>query len=176
VQRIADVDKAKAPEQKGIEADDVRGKYKTAGEIVNKAMQSLIDSIKTGASVKALCEKGDQFIVTECEKKYKDKKDLKKGIAFPTCLSINNCILSLFAIQECSRLRVESWRCCEYWWIHCLLGSHIGRWWKADNKVKRRKADVILAAHQASQAALRLLKNGKGNYDITEAIQKIAES
>jgi methionine aminopeptidase len=47
---------------------------------------------------------------------------------------------------------------------------------KADNKVKGRKADVILAAHQASQAALRLLKNGKGNCDVTEAIQKIAES
>jgi methionine aminopeptidase len=105
---MADADKAGALEQKGIEADDVRGKYKTAGEIVNKAMQSLIDSIKTGASVKALCENGDQFIVTECEKKYKDKKDLKKGIAFPTSLFINNCILSLFAIQECSRLRVES--------------------------------------------------------------------
>jgi methionine aminopeptidase len=42
--------------------------------------------------------------------------------------------------------------------------------------VKGRKADVILAAHQASQAALRLLKNEKGNYDVTEAIQKIAES
>ncbi len=75
-----------------IEADDVRGKYKTAGEIINKAMQSLIDSIKAGASVKALCEKGDKFIVNECEKKYKDEKDLKKGIAFSTCLSINICI------------------------------------------------------------------------------------
>jgi methionine aminopeptidase len=80
---MADTDKAKAPEQKGIEADDVRGKYKTAGEIVNKAMQSLIDSIKADASVKALCEKGDKFIVNECEKKYKDKKDLKKELPFP---------------------------------------------------------------------------------------------
>jgi hypothetical protein len=50
-QRMADTDKAGAPEQNGIEADDVRAKNKTAGEIDNKAMQSPIDSIKAGASV-----------------------------------------------------------------------------------------------------------------------------
>jgi hypothetical protein len=37
-------------EQMDIEADDVRGEYKTAREIDNKAMQSLIDSIKAGES------------------------------------------------------------------------------------------------------------------------------
>lgn len=33
---------------------------------------------------------------------------------------------------------------------------------KPDNKVKGRRADVILAAYYSSQAALRLLKNDKG--------------
>lgn len=45
----------------------------------------------------------------------------------------------------------------------------------ADNKVKGRKADVILAAYNASQAAIRLLKNGGGNYAVTEAVQKVSE-
>lgn len=46
----------------------------------------------------------------------------------------------------------------------------------AEKKVTGRKADVILAAYNASQIALRLLKSGKGNYAVTESIQKIAES
>lgn len=46
----------------------------------------------------------------------------------------------------------------------------------SDKKVTGRKADVILAAHYASQAALRLLKNGNQTYAVTDAVQKVAES
>lgn len=46
----------------------------------------------------------------------------------------------------------------------------------SENKVTGRKADVILAAHYASQAALRLLKPGNETYTITDAVQKVAES
>jgi len=38
-----------------------------------------------------------------------------------------------------------------------------------------RKADVILAAQYAADAALKLLKIGRKNYEITEAIQKVAD-
>lgn len=46
----------------------------------------------------------------------------------------------------------------------------------SENKVTGRRADVILAAHYASQAALRLLKPGNDTYAITEAVQKVADS
>lgn len=46
----------------------------------------------------------------------------------------------------------------------------------AENKAKGRRADVILAAYHASQAALRLLKHGEGNYSITTAVQKVTEA
>lgn len=46
----------------------------------------------------------------------------------------------------------------------------------AGKKITGRKADVILAAHTASQAALRLMKIGNETYTITDAIQKVAES
>lgn len=45
---------------------------------------------------------------------------------------------------------------------------------KPENKAKGRAADVVLAAYHASQAALRLLKDGTSNYAVTEAVQKIA--
>lgn len=46
----------------------------------------------------------------------------------------------------------------------------------AENKVKGRKADVILAAHYASELALRLVKPGNENTAVTEAVTKAAES
>ena len=45
-----------------------------------------------------------------------------------------------------------------------------------DKKVKGRKADAILAAHLASEVALRLVKPGNENYNVTENIQKVAEA
>ena len=45
-----------------------------------------------------------------------------------------------------------------------------------ENKVKGRKADVILAAHWAAEAALRLVKPGNTNYAVTDSIQAVAES
>lgn len=35
-------------------------------------------------------------------------------------------------------------------------------------------ADVFLAAHACSEAAIRLIKPGKTNWEVTEAISKIA--
>lgn len=46
----------------------------------------------------------------------------------------------------------------------------------SENKVTGRKADAILAAHYASQAALRLLKPGNETYTVTDTVQKVAES
>lgn len=46
----------------------------------------------------------------------------------------------------------------------------------SENKVTGRRADVILAAHFASQAALRLLKPGNDTYAITNAVQRVAGS
>ena len=45
-----------------------------------------------GASVVQLCELGDNRIHEETAKVFKQKKNMKKGLAFPTCISVNNCI------------------------------------------------------------------------------------
>lgn len=46
----------------------------------------------------------------------------------------------------------------------------------SENKVTGKKADVILAAHHASEAALRLLKPGNESYVVTDAVQKLSEA
>lgn len=55
-------------------------------------LKQLIDKCKVGESVRSICECGDQLLNEETGKVYKKEKELKKGIAFPTCVSVNNCI------------------------------------------------------------------------------------
>uniref|UniRef100_A0A182SZW7 Peptidase_M24 domain-containing protein n=1 Tax=Anopheles maculatus TaxID=74869 RepID=A0A182SZW7_9DIPT len=105
---------------------------------------------------------------------------MKKGVAFPTCLSVNNCICHFsparndpdYLLKENDVVKVD-------------LGAHIDGFIAVtahtivvgatpENKCKGRAADVVLAAYHASQAALRLLKEGTGNYAVTDAVQKIA--
>ncbi|RXN26898.1 proliferation-associated 2G4 [Labeo rohita] len=74
-------------------ADDlVVTKYKMGADIANQALKVLIEAAKPGVSVLSLCEKGDAFVTAETGKVFKKEKEIKKGIAFPTCVSVNNCV------------------------------------------------------------------------------------
>ena len=46
----------------------------------------------------------------------------------------------------------------------------------ADSPVTGKKADAMLAAHLASEAALRLVKPGNESYEVTETVAKIGEA
>merc|ERR1712055_1170923 len=74
-------------------ADDlVVTKYKMAAEIVNKVLKELVEQCKPDASVRELCIVGDTKLAEETSKAFKKDKKVMKGIAFPTCLSVNNVI------------------------------------------------------------------------------------
>ncbi|KAG5680704.1 hypothetical protein PVAND_010195 [Polypedilum vanderplanki] len=169
-------------QEQTIADEQVVKKYKEAGEIVNRVLRQLIELIKPGASVKAICEKGDRFLTTETGNKYPNDKEMKKGIAFPTCMSVNNCICHFSPSKNDPDLILK-----EDDVVKIDLGAHIDGFIAVaahtvvvgaslEKKVKGRRADVILAAYNAAQATLRLVKDGKGNYGVTEAVQKIAES
>uniref|UniRef100_T1E220 Putative metallopeptidase n=1 Tax=Psorophora albipes TaxID=869069 RepID=T1E220_9DIPT len=174
-------DKQQPQEEENTIADNtVVQKYKTAGAIVNKTLQSLIQSCKVGASAKALCQKGDHMMDNETGKKYKNEPDMKKGIAFPTCLSVNNCICHFSPSKNDPDYLLKAGDV-----VKIDLGAHIDGFIAvaahtivvgatAENKCKGRAADVVLAAYHSSQAALRLLKDGTSNYAVTDAVQKIS--
>lgn len=44
------------------------------------------------ASVRGICVEGDKMLMEECNKVFKKEKTMKKGLAFPVCVSVNNCI------------------------------------------------------------------------------------
>lgn len=55
-------------------------------------LKQVVDKCQPDASVIEICEFGDAQLNEETGKVFKKEKDVKKGIAFPTCLSINNCV------------------------------------------------------------------------------------
>ena len=104
------------------------------------------------------------------------------GIAFPTCISVNNVICHytpLLSEPDTSLADGDL--------IKLDLGAHIDGFiavvahtWvlgaTAEAPVTGRKADVMMAAHLASEAALRLVKPGMENTEVTETISKIGEA
>ncbi|NWW05530.1 PA2G4 protein, partial [Oreocharis arfaki] len=55
-------------------------------------LRAVVEAANPGASVLCLCEKGDSMIMEETGKIFKKEKEMKKGIAFPTSISVNNCV------------------------------------------------------------------------------------
>jgi methionine aminopeptidase len=66
-------------------------KYNICAKICGTIMKELVENIrnKTILNVLELCKYGNNRIIEECNKIY--KKETIKGIAFPTCISLNNC-------------------------------------------------------------------------------------
>jgi len=170
----------KDDQEKTIAEDLVVTKYKMSAEITQKALKAVVDALKIGASTRAACILGDKVIVEETGKQFKKEKDLKKGIAFPTCISINNCICHFsplnsepdYILKEADVCKIDMGTHIDGF-IAVVAHTHLV---EPKEKVTGRKADVILAAYYASEAALRLVKPGNESDKITDAVQKIAES
>jgi len=157
-------------------------KYKTASIIVNKALKTIIPACVDGASIRKICEDGEKYILEEVSKRYRKDKDMKKGIAFPVALSVNNCINHFSPIPS-----DDDQQLCTGDLVKIDFGVHIDGFISVvahsivvgadnkENKVTGRAADAILAAHYASEAALGFFKPETENYQITEAIGKIVE-
>jgi curved DNA binding protein len=111
-------------------------------------------------------------------KKVYSKKKTEKGIAFPTCVSANE------ICGHYSPLKTEPTTLKAGDVVKIDLGVHIDGFISlvahtiivpdgSNTPVTGKKADVILAAHNAIEAALRTLRPGKKNNDVTELINKI---
>merc|ERR1712055_144108 len=164
-------------------ADDlVVTKYKMAAEIVNKVLKELVESCKATASVRELCILGDKRLAEETSKAFKKDKKLTKGVAFPTCISVNNCICHFSPLtSEPDVILADDDM------VKIDMGAHIDGFIavvahtvvvgaSVDKPVIGCKADALMAAHLASEAALRLVKPGNETYEVTETESKIGEA
>eukprot|EP00928_Gymnodinium_smaydae_P074339 TRINITY_DN573_c0_g1_i1.p1 TRINITY_DN573_c0_g1~~TRINITY_DN573_c0_g1_i1.p1 ORF type:complete len:408 (-),score=150.78 TRINITY_DN573_c0_g1_i1:95-1240(-) len=159
---------------------DVTTKYRTCGEIVNKALEKVIAGCVEGADIVALCEMGDNFMLEETgklyNKKQKDGRKMEKGIAFPTCISVNDLLGHFSPLKGESKLlqkgditKVD---------LACHIDGYIAAAAHTivigDDKAEGKKADVVHAAWNAAEAALRLVQPGNKNTQVTEAFAKCA--
>mmetsp|Transcript_65102 Transcript_65102/g.143772 ORF Transcript_65102/g.143772 Transcript_65102/m.143772 type:complete len:385 (-) Transcript_65102:139-1293(-) len=162
-----------------LSSPDVTTKYKTAAEIVNKALAAVVEACKNEADISTLCEMGDKILEDETgklyNKKVKDKK-IEKGVAFPTCISVNE------LLGHYSPLKGESRKLKEGDVVKVDLACHIDGFIAAaahtlvvgGATVEDKRADVISAAWNGAEAALRLVQVGNKNTAVTEAFAKIA--
>jgi curved DNA binding protein len=143
-------------------------------------LAKVIKKTAVGSKIVDLCAYGDSQIYEELGKVY-SKKQMFKGLAFPTCVSINEiCAYNspmpedTTTVKEGDLVKIE-------------LGAHVDGYpgfvahtfvvqSNAKEPVVGKKADVILAAYKATQAALRLIKPGCFNTQVTEIIQKVSDS
>lgn len=164
-----------------IEEPAILDKYKAAAQIANDALLKVISLCVPGADIYTVCQEGDKFMEEGLRKVFNNKKSkkLERGIAFPTCISVNHIMGHYSPMQD------ESTKLEEGDVAKIDLGCHLDGFVaqaahtivvSADpnSKVSGRKAEVILAAYNAFRAAQRLIKEMGTNTKVTEAIAKVA--
>ncbi|KAK0450236.1 proliferation-associated protein 1 [Armillaria borealis] len=162
-------------------------KYKTAADIVHQVMKKLIELSVEGAKTIDLCIEGDKLIEQGTGAVYnKAVKGAKvpKGLAFPTCISVNNCVAHfspLASDPQSEQVLAKD----DVVKIH--VGAHIDGFasisaetivvgTSPENPVTGRRADVIKAAWHAAEIAMRTVKVGNKNWAVTEAVASAAST
>lgn len=165
-----------------IANDLVVTKYKIAAEVVNKALKAVVDKAAEDVVLMELCELGDSIIIGETNSVFKKEKDMRRGVAFPTCISINNCICHNSPLKSDPQIKLKKGDL-----IKIDMGAHIDGYIAVvahsliigatvENPITGPAADVMNAAHQAASVALRLVVPGGENEAVTDAVQKVTES
>ncbi|KAF5828289.1 peptidase M24, structural domain-containing protein [Dunaliella salina] len=157
---------------------DVVTKYKAAADICNKAIAKVLAACQEGAKVVDLCQLGDNTITEEVKGIFAKKK-LEKGVAFPTCVSVNHVVGHYSPhIEDTTTLNANDV-------VKIDIGVHIDGFTSvqaqtqvvqpAQEPVKGRAADAIQAARTAFDAALRLMRPGHKISEVAKHLNKIAE-
>lgn len=160
---------------------DVVTKYRTAADLTNVALQTVIESCVPGADIATLCKAGDALIDQKVDKLYTKREKgekIRKGVAFPTCITVNE------LVDNYSPLLSESKTLKEGDLVKIHLGTHIDGYTAVaahtvvigEPEVRGRKADVIRAAWAASEAALRSIVVGGKSTAVVNVMKSCVES
>jgi len=158
-----------------VECPAILEKYKAAADITNAALAQASELCKKDADVYQVCQLVDAEMEAKLQKVYNSKKTkkLERGIAFPTCVSINN------VVGHFSPLADESVAIKEGDMVKIIAGCHIDGFASIAattlvvGAATPRQADALLAAHHAMLAAERTIKEGATNHEVTEVMNKV---
>lgn len=158
--------------------DMVIDKFKTAGEIASRALQLVVSRCKPDVLINELCTAADEYIEQQTGQIFnKSKTPISKGIAFPTCISVNN------IVGHYSPLNSDKTKLCMNDCVKIDLAVHVDGYIANtattvivnDNSVVDGKlADVLSACYYAADATYRSLRPGNTNTQVTNIITGIA--
>ena len=159
-------------------------KYKMASEIVQKTLEGVISQCVADKKVSEICAFGNLVVEAQCKNIFKGKK-IEKGLAFPTCVSVNECVCHNSPIPE------ESGTLKDGDVVKIDIGAHVDGYiavvahthivgklkTEGDSEpITGKLADVLVAADVAAKIALNTIKVGSTNTEVTNAIAKVAEN
>lgn len=153
-------------------------KYKTAGKIVSYVLEQIIDKIHSGTKIYDICTFGDNLMREEVAKVYGKISD--KGIAYPTCISINE-IAGSYCPNSSTLTTI-----CDGDLVKIELGLHIDGFPALIaytvivdelNMLDKNhdKVRAMRAISEASKEVFKVMKIGKTNLDVVNIINKTAE-
>ena len=157
-----------------------------AGRIADEVLQFLLPKMVPGAVLYELCSQADALIREKLSKVYTKSKFIK-GVAFPTCISLNEVCGNYSAPLDITDDPHEYKALSEGDVAKIDLGVQIHGFAavlahtvvvtaKPDDKVTGAKANAVLAAYHSVHAALRMLKvNASTNNDVTKSTQQICD-
>ncbi|ORX34428.1 peptidase M24, structural domain-containing protein, partial [Kockovaella imperatae] len=181
-------------EEKGL-SDDAITKYTSAGQAVGEVLKKFLPSIAPGKKVLELCIEGDKLInetVAPLWNKSKNGVKVSKGeqnpigsllttlgIAFPTSISVNNVVAHVSPLPSDPEIELK-----ENDVVKVMLGVQLDGFavthaetlhLTSKAPTSDSAADVIKAAYDAAQIAMRTIKAGAKNWDVTEVVEKVAK-
>ncbi|KAI8643830.1 peptidase M24, structural domain-containing protein [Parasitella parasitica] len=155
---------------------DVLEKYQLAADVVNGILPLVVAKVGAGISVCDLCQFGDDLMEAHTEKMFKNSE---RGIAVPTCVSVNNIIHNFSPLAE-NDINLKPGDV-----VKIELGAHVDGYIATaahttaissnpQEPTIGKAADVIAATYYAYETALRMLRPGIKASEITRAITEIA--
>lgn len=175
-------------EETTLASSDVVTKYQEAAKITNAALLDIMSKCVVGASVIELCQGGDEFMETRLSSIFKTKqkgKVVEKGLAFPVCLSVNECVCHFSPLHSDAAQVVLA----EGDMVKIDLGCHVdgyiavaahtvqvGYIANPEAPITGTKADLWHCAYACAEVASRMIKPGNKNAMVTDAMKKICEA
>mmetsp|Transcript_26549 Transcript_26549/g.81622 ORF Transcript_26549/g.81622 Transcript_26549/m.81622 type:complete len:271 (+) Transcript_26549:124-936(+) len=175
-------------EESDLTNSDVCTKYREAAKIANLALRGLTLQATVGTRVLDLCKFGDDVIVRKCATIYTKKvkgKIVERGIAFPTCVSINECVCHNSPFESDQDQQVIGVGDVVKFDVGCHIDGYIavaahtifaGVPMTPDIPITGRKADILQAAHTALELATKLLQPGNTNSQVTSALKRVTDA
>eukprot|EP00904_Undaria_pinnatifida_P001487 jgi/Undpi1/11339/HiC_scaffold_30.g13636.m1 len=182
-------EEAEAVVVEDLSNSDVTTKYQEAAKIANLALQGVIQQCAAGARINDLCKFGDTVIEQRCSQIFRNKVKgvaVAKGIAFPTCVSVNECVTNNSPLEsEASKheplkaddiVKIELGCHVDYYSAVVAHTVKVGVDPAAVGSVTGVEADVMLAAYYAAEVAAKTIKAGNTNTQVTQAAKKVADA